>query len=84
MMITTSDLEGLNSTRHRKFLMTTPISYDAIAKALQLPAGWTIIRVEDMHRDGAVAFKVMTTSTKDVAEGTPIPEVVPGQAEWNL
>ncbi len=83
-MIVTTDIEGADVTRHRKWAMLTPISYDALAKALDLPAGWSIVGVVDHMADCAISFKVMTTSTKDVAEGGPIPEVLPGQAGWNL
>jgi len=79
-MILTNEVPGLSRERTRKHGMIK-VSYDAIAKMLDLPKDCSIVAVYD-NIDNYVSLKVINDHIKDTAEGSPVTELLPGQGGW--
>ena len=79
-MITTNHVQGLDRERERKFAYVE-VTYDALAKMLDLPLGSSIVSVADRD-DNSLRCKIVRRTGKDIMEGAPIPEMAPGQGDW--
>ena len=79
-MILTNEVPGRNRDRIRKH-GKIKVSYDAIAKMLDLPKDCSIVAVYD-NIDNYISLKVINENIKEIAEGSPVTELLPGQGGW--
>jgi hypothetical protein len=80
-MITADDVPGVTSERTKRCIQAT-ITYEALAKLLDMPVDYNIMCVVDDPISGGVTLKVTTLSTKFVEEKVEAPEVYPGIGGW--
>lgn len=80
-MIKTSDVNGINVERHRKWVIYD-MTYDAVAKMMGLPKGWSIVSIKDNFTNNSLSVKLIAPNVKDIPEGVEIPTIMPGQVGW--
>lgn len=81
-MLTTSEIPGTAVIRHRKYGLIE-ISYDALAKLMDLPKEASIVSIDDIDTNNSIRIKIIHSGIKDTAEGSPLPEISVGQAGWD-
>lgn len=80
-MILASDVPGQTLERDKRCIKAE-VTYEALAKFLDMPMGYSIMCVVDDPMRGIISLKVKTTSTKNVGETLDLPELNPGAAGW--
>lgn len=81
-MLTTSEIPGTTVVRNRKWGIIE-LSYDTIAKLLDLPKEASIAAIKDIDTNNSIRIKIIHSGIKDTAEGSPLPEISVGQAGWD-
>lgn len=80
-MIQTGDVTGVFTERESRFAVIS-MTFEALAKLLDLPSGMSIVGVKDRDEIGAITIKVLSTHSKKVPEGGQPPLIMHGQQEW--
>jgi hypothetical protein len=83
MVITSAAVPGKVINRGNNYAIIN-LTYEAIAKLLELPEGSRIVGIQDMFATNSVAFKVIGLSIHQKVEGAEIPEIIPGQGGWTV
>lgn len=83
-MLTKSEIPGLDVKRDNRFALID-LSYEALAKLLDLPKEATIVHVIDMDSTGSnyIRLKVVHTAVKETQDGGTIPTITVGQLGWD-
>jgi len=80
-MILANDVDGMTLDRDKRAIKVE-VTYEALAKFLDMPGRYSIMCVLDDPMRGFISLKVKTTDTKSVGETLDLPEVNPGAAGW--
>jgi hypothetical protein len=83
MILTSDKIPGEEVERAADYA-SIRLSYEAIAKLLELPVGARIVGTADEFLSNSVQFKVVGLKIKPTPQGTDIVEIIPGQAGWSI
>lgn len=82
-MLTTSEIPGTSVDRRHKKYGLIDMSYDALAKLMDLPREASIVSIKDIDTNNSIRIKIVHTGIKDIQEGSPLPEISVGQVGWD-
>ena len=81
MIVTSDKVPGKDVSRVDKYRVIR-LSYNALAKLLELPEGSSIVGTSDEFITNSIGIKIVGFDNKVLQEGIEITELIPSQQGW--
>lgn len=81
MIVTADKIPGKDTPRSRNYCIIE-VSYELLAKLLELPVGSSIVSTEERFDNHSVAIKVIGGIEGQKMDGGEIVKIIPGQGGW--